>query len=132
MNFKTWFYEADMPTLQGGVWVDLEDGIAFADWQPAKRIKGQRKAAALEINGKPAKVTEGLAYATRLAGNQASAMERNRARYADHASLPAYLMAAEAAISAAAALTEKSKKTEIAAAIRLNQAASRASNELAR
>ena len=128
MNFSQWYNEADMPEIVNGQWVDLETGIPFAEWQPAKRAA--HKPAALEINGKPAKVAEGLAYVARLAENQAKAIDRATARNADSANLAAYLVAAKAAIDAAATLSSKSKKAEISAAIRLNQAASRVSNTL--
>lgn len=128
MNFSEWYNEADMPEIVNGQWVDLETGITFSTCQPAKRTA--RKSAALEINGKPAKVAEGLAYVARLAANQEKAMERATTRNADSANLAAYLVAAKAAIDAAATLSSKSKKAEIAAAIRLNQAASRVSNTL--
>ena len=128
MNFSEWYNEADMPEIVNGQWVDLETGIPFSAWQPAKRTA--RKSTALEINGKPAKVAEGLAYVARLAANQEKAMERATTRNADSANLAAYLVAAKAAIDAAATLSSKSKKAEIAAAIRLNQAASRVSNTL--
>lgn len=128
MNFSQWYNEADMPEIVNGQWVDLETGIPFSAWQPAKRTA--RKSAALEINGKPAKVAEGLAYVARLASNQAKAMERAAVRNAKSVNLAAYLVAANAAIEAAALLSGKSKKAEIAAAILLNQAASRVSNTL--
>lgn len=128
MNFSKWYNEADMPEIVNGEWVDIETGIPFSALQPAKRTA--HKPAALEINGKPAKVAEGLAYAARLAANQAKAMERAATRNADSANLAAYLVAARAAIEAAATLSSKSKKAEIAAAIRINQAASRVSNTL--
>lgn len=130
MNFQTWYHDiADMPELVNGQWVDLETGIPFsAMTQPA--AKRAAKPAALVINGKPAKVADGVAYAQRNAANQVRAMDRVRERNASSVNLAAYLLAAEAAISAAQALTEKSKKADIAAAIRLNQAASRAANAL--
>ncbi len=128
MNFSEWYNEADMPEIVNGQWVDLETGIPFSAWQPAKRTA--RKSAALEINGKPAKVAEGLAYVARLASNQAKAMEPAAVRNAKSVNLAAYLVAANAAIEAAALLSGKSKKAEIAAAILLNQAASRVSNTL--
>jgi hypothetical protein len=31
MSFKQWYEDADMPTLQNGVWVDLETGIPYAE-----------------------------------------------------------------------------------------------------
>lgn len=128
MNFSEWYNEADMPEIVNGQWVDLETGIPFSAWQPAKRTA--RKSAALEINGKPAKVAEGLAYVARLAANQEKAMERATTRNADSANLVAYLVAAKVAIDAAATLSSKSKKAEIAAVIRLNQVASRVFNTL--
>lgn len=130
MNFQTWYHDiADMPELVNGQWVDLETGIAFAAAaQPT--AKRTAKPAALVINGKPAKVVEGVAYAQRNAANQARAMDRAREHNVSSVNLAAYLLAAEAAISAAQALTEKSKKADIAAAIRMNQAASRAANAL--
>jgi hypothetical protein len=128
MNFNEWFDQADMPEIVNGEWIDMETGIPFSAWQPAKRAT--RKPVALEINGKPAKVAEGLAYVARLASNQAKAMERATVRNAESPNLAAYLVAANAAIEAVATLSSKSKKAEIAAAIRLNQAASRVSNTL--
>lgn len=128
MNFSEWYNEADMPEIVNGEWIDMETGIPFSAWQPAKRTA--HKPAALEINGKPAKVAEGLAYVARLAANQAKAMERATSRNGGSPNLTAYLVAAKAAIDAAARLSSKSKKAEIAAAIRLNQAASRVSNTL--
>lgn len=128
MNFSEWYNEADMPEIVNGQWVDLETGIPFSAWQPAKRTA--RKSAALEINGKPAKVAEGLAYVARLAANQEKAMERATTRNADSVNLAAYLVAAKVAIDAAATLSSKSKKAEIAAVIRLNQVASRVFNTL--
>ena len=66
MNFKTWYHDiADMPELVNGQWVDLETGIAFAAAQPT--AKRAAKPAALVINGKPAKVADGVAYAQRNA-----------------------------------------------------------------
>lgn len=128
MNFSQWYNEADMPEIVNGEWIDMETGIPFSAWQPAKRTA--HKPAALEINGKPANVAEGLTYVARLASNQAKAMERAAVRNAKSVNLAAYLVAANAAIEAAALLSGKSKKAEIAAAIRLNQAASRISNAL--
>lgn len=128
MNFSEWYNEADMPEIVNGQWVDLETGIPFSAWQPAKRTA--RKSAALEINGKPAKVAEGLAYVARLVANQEKAMERATTRNADSVNLAAYLVAAKVAIDAAATLSSKSKKVEIAAVIRLNQVASRVFNTL--
>lgn len=128
MNFSQWYNEADMPEIVNGEWIDLETGIPFSDWQPTKRAA--LKPVALDINGKPAKVAEGLAYVTRLAANQEKAMERSRVRNAESPNLGAYLVAAQAAVEAAATLSSKSKKSDIAAAIRLNQAASRVSNTL--
>ena len=128
MNFSQWYNEADMPEIVNGEWIDMETGISFSDWQPAKRTA--RKPVDLEINGKPAKVAEGLAYVARLAANQAKAMERAPVRNAESPNLAAYLVAAQAAIEAAATLSSNAKKAEIAAAIRLNQAASRISNKL--
>ena len=131
MNFNEWYQEADMPEIVNGEWVDLEDGIPFSAWQPtATKVRKSVKSVALEINGKPAKVAEGLAYVARLAANQAKAIERAVVRNAESKNLSAYLLAAKAAIDSARALNEKSKKVEIAAAIRLNQAASRIHNQL--
>lgn len=127
MNFKAWYAEADMPQIVNGQWVDLETGIPFSAWQPTNKAA---KPVVLEINGKPAKVADGVAYVSRLAANQAKAMARAIERNAGSENLDAYLIAASAAISSAKLLSEKSKKAEIAAAIRLNQAASRISNLL--
>lgn len=127
MNFNAWYQEADMPEIVNGQWVDLETGIPFSAWQPTKKT---RKPAALEINGKPAKVAEGLAYVARLAANQAKAIARAMERNAESQNLSAYVIAAQSAVDSAKALSEKSKKAEIAAAIKLNQAASRISNTL--
>lgn len=101
---------------------------AYEAWIAPK--KAATKPVALEINGKPAKASEGLAYARRNAANQEKAMARAIARNANSQGLAAYLLAAQAAIDSAKALGEKPRKAEIAAAIRLNQAASQAANAL--
>ncbi|MBK7543265.1 MAG: hypothetical protein IPN66_06205 [Candidatus Competibacteraceae bacterium] len=126
MDFQKWFNEADMPEVVNGEWVDLETGIAFSEWNaPAK--KRERKPPTLEINGRPATAAAGLEYAKRLVKGQAVGIERARDREQTPA-VTAYILAAEAAISAIGALTDGSKKVDIAAAIRLNQAASREAN----
>lgn len=43
MNFKEWYEEADMPTQVNGVWVDLEDGLAFNDFSHSFNLKGSFK-----------------------------------------------------------------------------------------
>lgn len=101
----------------------------YEEWV-APQKKAATKPVALEINGKPAKASEGLAYARRNAANQEKAMARAIARNANSQGLAAYLLAAQAAIDSAKALGEKPRKAEIAAAIRLNQAASQAANAL--
>lgn len=132
MNFLTWYNEvADMPELVGGRWVDLETGIPYGDAAAMAAKKRPAPAPALIIAGKPATVAAGLEYARRLVKGQAGALEKARA-LPQSAARDAYIIAASAAISAISALTDKPKKAAIAAAIRLNQAASRASNELAR
>lgn len=128
MNFQEWYSDADMPELVDGHWVDLETGIPFSAWTPVK--KAARKPPVLEINGKAAKVAEGLAYVSRLALNQSKAIDRAKVQKSESLNLSAYLIAANAAVEAAKTLNEKSKKAEIAAAIKLNQAASRISNLL--
>jgi hypothetical protein len=129
MNFQEWYNnEADMPALVNGEWVDLETGIPFSAWAPDKAAK-QKKAYVLEINGRPAKASDGIAYARRLAVNQSRATAKF-ANSAESTAIKAYLVAAEAAVTAINALSDKAKKAEIAAAIRLNQAASRAANEI--
>jgi hypothetical protein len=130
-NFKTWYNEiADMPELVNGRWVDLETGIPFSA-EIAPVAKKARTAPALVINGKPAKIAEGLIYAARLLSGQKAAVAKFAA-FPQSDTRDAYLIAAEAAISAINELSEKSKKAAIAQAIKLNQHASRAQNAIPR
>lgn len=131
MKFSDWYNEADMPTRQAdGSWVDLETGHSYAHACGAgKKQKAERKETALEINGKPAKVSEGLAYAAKLLAGQQYSFNKFSA-YPDSDAKAAYLLIAEEAIDALTALTQKSKKAEISAAIRLNQDASRLQNAI--
>lgn len=131
MNFSYWYNEiADMPTLVDGQWVDLETGIPFSAAVP-RAAKKPRQAPVLEIHGKPAKIAEGLAYCAHLLSGQQYAMRKYSA-YPQSAARDAYLVAGQAAIDVLQSLNEKSKKKQIADAIKLNQAASRAQNEIHR
>lgn len=129
-NFSYWYNEiADMPTLVDGRWVDLETGIPFGGHQ--KQPKKEKPVPVLEINGKAATIAAGLEYAERLLDGQKYAMNKFSA-YPQSEARDAYLVAGAAAIESLCKLNKKSKKAEIAAAIKLNQAASRAQNAIPR